>query len=205
MRYDEFLEIEQWRERMNEVCRASQQEYARTADDIPSEDDLAGWLESDMADDAADQVQRKAVPHCSQSGQVPPCEGRTRCAIADELGAGQRDLESAPAQMGQAEAMEGTGSQGVTQPVVTDMDMDSVLGPEEDRERVRTAGWETLRKMKEEQRQLLQEKISRAVQSYKRQKTVAMEPEERIRFLDKASKELRRDLEAEETCARLLD
>jgi hypothetical protein len=81
----------------------------------------------------------------------------------------QRDFD------GRAEAMESKRSQGVTQP--RDMDMDSVLEPAEEREQVRMAGWETLRRMKEEQRQLLQEKIERAVRSYKRQKTVAVEPE----------------------------
>lgn len=68
--YDDFLEIEQWRKHMNDVCRASQQEYARTAEDIPSEDDLEGWLEEDMADDAAN-------------------EGGTSREAADGLGAGE--------------------------------------------------------------------------------------------------------------------
>jgi hypothetical protein len=105
--------------------------------------------------------------------------------------------------MWRAGVVECTRSQGVTQP--TDLDMDSVLGSEDEREQVRMTGRETLRMMMEEQRQLLQEKIEHAVRSYKRQKTVAVGPEERILQLDKASKDLRRDLEAEEECARLLE
>ncbi|KAF9355742.1 hypothetical protein BGX34_010270 [Mortierella sp. NVP85] len=192
MGIDDFLEVEQCRKQLSDVCWASQQEYARTAEDLPSDDDLEGCVQEEMAEYVAQ-------------------EDGVRRAIKEGLGAAPKDLGSAPAQVESAEAatwaeLLGSTSQGVTQPMDLDegSGMDSLLDSEEEREQVRTAGRETLQRMLEEEQRLLQEKIASAVRSFKRQKTVAVGPEERIRFLDRASKDLRRDLEAEGKCARLL-
>lgn len=203
---------------MNAICRSSQLEYLRTATDLPRED-ISALIVADEGDDADGGLGTRCVivNEKLDAGTarlfcyvlVGLCESRVCVTIilTEPCIVAPGDNTDESASMGQAAVGRG-GSQDAVQLEGVGEDSGAEL---EERERVRAAGQETLQGMMEERHRLLQQRqhqlqsrIRHTVQSFKRQKTIAMEPEERIGYLDTAIEELRHDLEAEEECARLL-